>query len=229
MDRGLWTSIALCNIVLATGLASTSIATGGCLDQPDHLEPSDAILASFDSSFGYQVAIRRALLSGQPDTPYFRVIGLPSFFPEWSLTIGEPSADVATVTFLVAANPIYNGSKYRSPHIERSDATVDPATAQTLRAILKQLLLETRPCENRDGRVGMDGTTFSFSAFVLSRGVLSGEAWEPEPPTRAGLLRTCIRSLIRLTQVDAAEQQALRQQLSDQVSALKRKVVGEGG
>jgi len=199
----------------------------GCLDTPDHLAPPVSILASYDFMFDYQVAVRKVLLTGESDRPYFRVVSLPAFFAEWSLTIEQPAAGEARVEVAQARKQVYTGKGYRAPGVEKFVTRIDAPTAEALRAVLEKMLLETRSCETLGGLGGFDGVTYSFSGFILLRGVLAGETWSPHESTRAGQLVAAITLLYRIARDEPDAQLAQRQQFVDIVNALKAEVVGK--
>jgi len=200
----------------------------GCLDAPDHLDPPDSVLAGFEQSYTYQVAVRSVLLADQPDDPYFRVVVLPAFFPEWALSIATPAAGQARVDVVEARKKIYTAKGNRTPGTLRYSASVDASVAEALRSVLTTVLLDTRHCATSDGRIGFDGETYQFSGFIRNRGVLSGETWSPDDATRAGQLVKAAHLLYRIARAGPDESAELRQELLQVVGKLKAEVLGQG-
>jgi hypothetical protein len=215
-------------LFLGAGLVSPTLASAGCLDKPEHLNPTDSALASYDFEFEYKSALRKVLFKDGTDKPYFRAVSIPSFFSEWVLTVDEPTAGGAKVEVVEATKPVYKADRnYRTPPIKKNLSSIDADLARMLRAALERMLLEVRPCAHLDGLEGNDGNTYEFSAFVLTRGVLSGETWSPNEETRAARLVSIVNLLYRLTHAKPEEETQLRQDLARSVPELKREALGE--
>jgi hypothetical protein len=207
-------------------VAVASTLHAGCLDAPDHFEPADAILGSFDQTDEYYSAVRKVLLEGLSDQPYFRVVLLPSFTSECTLTISAPAGADAAVETRCANRQIYSSKGFRSPGLEKHYVAIDVEVAERLHAILERMILETRSCARPDGRAGVDGTTYAFSVFIRNRGTLAGETWSPRNDTRAGRLVASVGLLFRLARASETEWPELREQLAKLVGELRTEVVG---
>ena len=199
----------------------------GCADAPDHFEPSDSVLTAVEWSYQYHAALRQVLLASAPSDPYFRVVVMPSFFPEWAISIGRPSAGRASLELIEARKPVYSGKGPRTPGTTTSVADVDAFVAESLRSVLEKLLLDTRPCGTLDGRMGYDGVTYQFSAWLRGRGTLSGETWSPEEATRAGQVVKVVGLLYRIARAEPELPPDAHEQMRALVASLKANVLGD--
>lgn len=143
------------------------------------LEPCRNVFA--EPAAPEQETIRELLLPGRTlwaTNPAARVVALPSFEPEWvvSLYITPDSSTVVlrSAETLIAAQPAASGAEgsIASVEIEEVAAPIDPELAILLRDTWKRELLSLAPPQSE---WTSDGITYHVSAWVQGYGLLCGE------------------------------------------------------
>jgi hypothetical protein len=80
-----------------------------------------------------EYAVRKTLLAQSSDSPYVRLIVMPSFEPEWMVEVSEPSGGAAQIRLVVTSRPVWNGGQPEVQSVGTRLATLNLETAELLR------------------------------------------------------------------------------------------------
>lgn len=162
-------------LVLATQFALCLTASA-----QDHLEPEEGTLNQPQWRWNYAQRIREVLLKDAADYHVARMVCLPSFEPEWVVTVVREEAEDLDaphsyyVEYVIAEKKLFPPKDSQGVTGKKSRASLDRETAESLNRIWRRMLRTTRYPE--EPRLGADGVDYRFSRFLalLDRG-------QPEP------------------------------------------------
>lgn len=181
---------------------AVAYAVCGCAVAEDHLAPCDEYFAG---AYGQRVeAIAQAAMPGPAN---FWVTVIPSFTPEWSLSVSSVEGRYL-LTYVVFDQSLWNSSWVEtapdrftndpSKGHARGKATTRRITAELYDALRSEWSRSV--AATRQSRFGLDGETYNFR--------LPGKcanAWSPEASTRNGKLVELVNALVRLARAGSAE------------------------
>ncbi len=112
-----------------------------------------------------------------------RVVCLPSFFPEWSVSVWE-NGDEHWIELAVAEELLWESEQRAKVKIKTSIVPVDAETAAILHSLWTEMLVRVRyPAQEDDIVSSTDGQDYHFSCIHRPRGLLAGVARCPTPGT----------------------------------------------
>jgi hypothetical protein len=184
----------------------------------DHLVPPQSIFSN-PTSADYKALVRRKLTGeGTHRFSVAQMIVLPSFQPEYSLSVEQTSWQVYVLTYRQAQTSIYSATQTKiadnarqlaktgavpslsqpwsaadSVGVSTSRVTLMPTLGQALIDLFNVALAQTRYPTHRYMRG--DGTSFTFLTFQPGVGYRTGETWSPAPLTDMSRLVEVVETL----------------------------------
>jgi hypothetical protein len=169
----------------------------------DHLEPDISVLGGSPGKPRYDMALREALGEIFEFDIAVRMIGMPSFVPEYAVGLRKTALMNGTryrVVALTLAKPITsiqpvtidkNGQLHAPPlpwkrDLTRCETSINDSAGERIVEVWRKMLMRTR--YSQQNARGTDGATYDFSMFVLGLGDLSGNVWLPERNSGTGTL-----------------------------------------
>jgi hypothetical protein len=169
----------------------------------DHLEPEEGLLAADELHWDYAKRIRDVLLKDSASDYLARMVCLPSFEPEWAVTVvredGPRRDDSITyfVEYVVVEKQLWppGNRAAQNARVRKFRAVLDSETAGSLNAIWGRMLRSVRfPDELQTGE---DGENYHFSGFIspIAAGGgafpgtsdrAEGKIWSPEEGSLCG-------------------------------------------
>ncbi len=152
----------------------------------DYLKPDVSALTLNESIVEYNLKIRKKLLASLTDLPMARVVVLPSFEPEYAISIekGEHgSANKKTTFYLIlrTCNPsIYetmNSNNDTSKVYSRKiviDSEFAVAVEKLFLTAISKAKYSLKPTD------GLDGTSYCFISTVMFEGIHCAYTWSPD-------------------------------------------------
>lgn len=174
-------------------------AEGRPVVQPhDCLEPEEGYLVSYAYAANYYPKLRELLYAGLGDSPVARVVVLPSFAPEYVISIDQ-KARTYYLTYRVCQTSLWSALAKKGKQVAVDTKTVElsqelaTAVARLFNAAVDQTKYpEPIPSMNSDG------TTFTFSTFRMGIGLRGGKTWSPQDGTHMGALVALVSHLQRI-------------------------------
>ncbi|MBF9221784.1 hypothetical protein [Hymenobacter ruricola] len=192
----------------------------------DHLLPSQGYFASYAHERPYYPKVQEALCAGLSDTPLARVVVLPSFSPEYALSL-EEKAHKYYLTYRVCLTSAWGAlQRKETKPVAVSTVTVElgaPAAVAVASAFNKAILQTKYPAPTEGFSVRLDGTTYAFITFQRGVGLQSGETWSPVAGTKMGKLVAIVETLkkVTITPADQPLQAELLQQARQLLATLE--------
>lgn len=209
----------------------------------DHLEPEAGILNAPGFVWDDAKRLREVLLKDAASYHLARMVCLPSFEPEWMVTVvredGEDFDDPHTyfVEYVGAETKLFRIKDLQDVKVRRSRAALDHDTAEFLNMTWRRLLRRTRyPKEPRVG-LGADGVSYHFSRYVplIDRGRNDplagweqGTTWSPEEDSLCGELVAIGEGLKDYALAQPEDRQKLGSVIRDKTIRLRVKLDGPG-
>lgn len=192
------------------------ISSPALLAASDDLQPCRDLFTT--PTAAYQEEVRRALFPERAlfsSTPVARVIVLPSFEPEWSVSVVvDPESATVELRTLVTKISIPEGDSDRELHGSRStmrilQTNITKDLADRIGAFWRSRLLDLGPPVTR---WASDGTTLHVSSWVQGHGMLCGEmaSVPDEQPDTITQITELLRALVN----DEAPRSGLEERLS---------------
>jgi len=201
MNKSLKTILALSAWALWPG---SSVAS-------ERLEPCRDVFA--EPTAPAQEAIRRVLLPERTlwaKNPAARVVVLPSFEPEWVvsvyLTADASTVELRSVDTSIGTSPERENT-VTSAHVTEATAPIDPALGEAIRDTWKRELLNLDPPQSH---WTSDGTSFHVSAWVQGYGLLCGES---SSATKEAHITARIADILRVFVNEASSRRKLEAEL----------------
>lgn len=155
------------------------------IEAQDHLEPEQGDLTAYDFSLEYHSNVRSYLLKSLSDRPIVRMVVLPSFTPEYVISLDQIGDDYYQVTKIEMDSNIWYS---RNPEeIKRSVKTkmINSEIADSLSSLYLIALSKTKyPAEPM---IYTDGINYHFAA-VANFGVHTATKHSPRQGTRIAQL-----------------------------------------
>ncbi|MGI4875533.1 MAG: hypothetical protein ACRYFX_30630 [Janthinobacterium lividum] len=176
----------------------------------DHLTPPTDAFMDDAELWTYRVELGRKLGVGRTHLPLVQVTVMPSFEPEYLLSVAQTGMNY-TLTYRKATKNLWHASPHKvlanvtflDPHgntltppkprivpdsvqITTEQVLLQPRLAQALTDLFNVALAQTRYANNDLLRI--DGTTFTFIARNEQLVYRSGNTWSPRPGTHMAAL-----------------------------------------
>lgn len=216
-----WLRFALCALLFSFhALASQA------QQRDDHLVPTEGLLTSYSGQDQYYSKVRETLYAGLSENPVALLVVLPSFEPEYVLSIDQKGSKYY-LTYNQAQKSIWSASQAQgSPKVEVEAKSVEMSkeAATTVGELFNTALDQVRypaPVMSIRG----DGTTYTFIAFRAGNGIRAGETWSPGVKTKMATLVAVAESLKELAATPTNQQleQDLLQQAKQLTTELRAK------
>jgi len=204
----------------------------------DHLEPEEGAFSKPQWEWDYHERVRDVLLKDAASDHIARMIYLPSFKPEWVVTVAEdsdPDDDTPTtyyVEYVVAERELFPvADKQGPPPVRRFRAPLDRATAKALNVAWRKMLRKTHYPD--EPRLGADGADYHFSRFVplVNRGqndplagFEQGTIWSPDDESLCGALVELGYTLKRYAEARPQDRDKIRAQINQQSAKLAKRL-----
>jgi hypothetical protein len=208
----------------------------------DHLEPEDGVLNQTEREWDYAKNLREALLKDAGRYHLARMVCLPSFEPEWVVTVvredgHDPDSPPSYyVEYVVTERKLFPPGGSQTPRVKRSRATLDPETAESLNKTWRGMLRRVRyPSELR---LGADGVTYHFSRFVPLTvrgesdplaGWEQGRTWTPDPQSLCGRLVAIGERLKDYAQAKPKNSEQIRSEIRAKLDKLRAELESHKG
>ncbi|GAA4400778.1 hypothetical protein GCM10023187_14290 [Nibrella viscosa] len=187
----------------------------------DHLEPEAGYFADFNFRHEYYPHIRNLLLKNLSQNPVARVLVLPTFAPEYVISIEKDKR--WDTYFLICAEAREN--IFQQPAKEGIEVVVRRIQLPKDLALQLNKLFMTaigQVSYRRNQAWGVDGTTFHFTAYNVGEGVRSGCTWSPQRGSR-------MHDLVQVTQLlqkmaTAKENSPIAQELAVRCENLMKRI-----
>jgi hypothetical protein len=159
------------------------------IEQQDHLEPEQGDFVAYKYSLDYHAQIRSTLLDTLSDWPIIRMVVLPSFSPEYVISIDKIGNNFMVTKINLDSSIWYSENPEQ---IKRSIVTklITDELANSFSSLYLLALSKTRyPSESL---MGNDGTNYHFAAEA-NFATHTGTKWSPREGTR-------IAEMVKLTE-----------------------------
>lgn len=185
--------------------------------QTDYLEP----VRSFDTYTGelgeYYRNVFALLDTGLKEQPYARYIVLPSFSPEYALSVERKEGRCCLVANTLSHNYWYSAKE--GVKVLKKSVYITRSLYKTLGEIFQ---LVTKQVQDMDGNAsGLDGVFYIFSSTDAKGKVMMGEKWSPEEGTLMGKLVQVCQSAYLLAQGKNISEVALAEEANAFLNALQ--------
>lgn len=153
-----------------TLILAAQLILGVSASAQDHLEPEEGILNQPAWRWDYAERLREVLLKDAAFYHLARMVCLPSFEPEWVVTVvREDGKDFDAphsyyVEYVGAETILFHAKNARRLTVKKSRASLDRETAESVNKTWRRMLRTTRYPEQP--RLGADGESYHFSRFV---------------------------------------------------------------
>jgi hypothetical protein len=182
----------------------------------DHLVPEDSVYAD-QASIEYDILVSRIFGKYIPYT-YLKMIATPTARNEYAISINQ-EANVCNVSYLESKHYLWlyellkgNDEIEKDPEIKKilselpddphkmpvieHTASLENDACNRIASVWNKTLLNTRYPEITDEFViGVDGTEYHFSTWILGHGTISGKAWSPDPSKIPGKLVALVNAI----------------------------------
>jgi hypothetical protein len=159
----------------------------------DHLEPEEGSLAEYDFEFEFYLNIKKYLVRDTDSKYAARMICLPSFSPEWVITLREaPDRGEWSLELNVAEEQFWTAKHHDRIRITKKTLPIDKTIAEKISRVWLAMLRSVRyPSASGDDAV--DGVEYHFSRSMPPTGVLAGQIWSAsEDPPQSSLTERLI-------------------------------------
>jgi hypothetical protein len=206
-------------LLLLALVAASSVPLAAAGQRSAELQPAESALGTFDFHAAYLMGIRATLLAGATDSPYLRMVCLPSFSVEWAISVGTPEAREARVEYRVVNEKIWQHENPQAIRTTVHEATISRETAELLHRAWHGMLRRTRYPPPSD-TIGLDGTSYDFTSFQRGTGQMEGTTWSPSEVSRTGQLVALGDALRELALSAPSERPAMEQAILQRAQAL---------
>lgn len=159
----------------------------------DHLEPEAGYFADFNFRHDYYPHIRNYLLKNLSQNPVARLLVLPTFSPEYVISIEkDPRRENYFLVYAEAQENIYQKPAKEGILVTMHRIPIGKDLALQMNRLYMTAIAQVS--YRRNQAWGVDGTTFHFTAYSVGAGVRSGYTWSPQRGSR-------MHDLIEITQL----------------------------
>ncbi|WP_455585123.1 energy transducer TonB [Bacteroides sp.] len=154
------------------------------MGQIDYLEPIKDYTKYKNELSGYYCNVFSLLNTGLSEQPRARYVALPSFSPEYTVSVETQGGKYYLVSNTLSQNS-WQAEK-NTVKVNRKSVEITKALYQPLVELLQ---MTTSQIQDMDGSTtGLDGTTYYFSATNDKGKVVTGKKWSPDSATLMGRL-----------------------------------------
>jgi hypothetical protein len=206
----------------------------------DHLEPEEGSLSERDWHRDYVNKLSQVLLKDAPDYYVARMVCLPSFEPEWVVTIDRECEggfeDDHPHSYFVecakAKKQIWNQKSIEKIEVSRVKAPLDRKTAEAVFEVWRRMLHATRYPPEGAG-LGTDGEVYHFSRqlplFDKGRpdpraGFEHGKIWSPDEDSPTGELVAIGEILKKYALARPEDRDKIQAEIRNKAEQLKAKL-----
>ena len=188
-------------------LLCLSAFAGQAQQRDDHLLPAKGLLAGYSFQDKYYPKVRETLCAGLDLNPVARLVVLPSFQPEYVLSIDQKGNKYFLI-YNQAQKSIWSALQAQgSPkvEVEAKSVEISKETATMVGDLFNTALDQVRypaPVMSIRG----DGTTYTFIAFRAGNGIRAGETWSPSAKTKMATLVAVAEGMKELATTSANQQ-----------------------
>ncbi|WP_394991852.1 hypothetical protein [Emticicia sp.] len=202
----------------------------------EHLEPANGYFSSYKFQNKYYPLVRKYLLDDFKNSPLARVTILPSFLPEYVVSVDSSKKEYFIICRIFNKQIWSNqDNKNFESEVQKIEfkVKIEVELATLLNKLFFELTSQTRfpkfeYIEFNGGkrrvpsRIGTDGTTYIFSVFQNGFGTRSGQTWSPNK-------NTLMAELIGIAElmVLVAKQQETENELYSKSEKLYNKIKNE--
>ena len=209
----------------------------------NYLQPEKGIISADVLTWDYSNQLRQVLLRDSPQWYLARMFCLPSFQPEWVVTVvrvegkDEHFDDPFTyyVEYAGAEEQIWNPKRkdLENLKVRRSQAPLDKQTAEALNRVWYRMLHASR--YPKEPGIGADGVGYHFSRKVafVSRGRgdplagrEDGQIWSPDDDTPCDDLTLIGEELKDYAEAKLPDREKYRERLRAKIRGLEKKLDG---
>lgn len=223
--------------ILAPGFLLTS---GIAVRAQDHLEPEVASLSEYDFHWDYVKKLRQVLLKDASEYYMARMLCIPSFEPEWVVTISRECEggfeDDHPHSYLVeyarAKKHLWHEKKFEEVEVSKVKASLDQRTAEAVFEVWRRMLHATRyPIDEE--RMGEDGETYHFSRQISMNhkgrldpraGFEHGKIWSPDEDSPTGELVAIGEALKKYALARPEDRDGIQAEIRKKADQLKAKL-----
>jgi hypothetical protein len=145
----------------------------------DFLEPEAGVFSDFAFTVDDYVKVRKHLLRDGEDSHEARMVCLPSFGPEWAVTLRRSGREQWVVELEEAQGELCSAADPSTVKIVRLKRDIDAATANSVFTVWIKMLKRVQYAEEFLG--GFDGVSYHFSSMPIRDKLRCGQCWAPEP------------------------------------------------
>lgn len=165
------------------------------MGQIDYLEPIKDYTKYKDELSGYYCNVFSLLNTGLSKQPYAQYTALPSFSPEYTVSLEAKEGKYYLISNTLSQNS-WQAERDRIK-VNRKSAEITKPFYQSLGELLR---MTTGQIQDLDGSTtGLDGTTYYFSAINEKGQTVSGKKWSPDRATLMGRLVQICESVYSLS------------------------------
>ncbi len=212
------------------------VFTSQILFAQEHLEPANDYFSSYTFQNKYYPLVRKYLHDDFSDSPLARVTILPSFLPEYIVSV-DSSKKEFFIIYRIFNKQIWSNqdNKNFESEVQKIEfkVKIDVKLATLLNKLFFEATSQTRYPKFEyiefkgqevrvSSRAGFDGTSYVFSVFQQGFGTRSGQTWSPNK-------NTLMAELVGIAElmVLVARQQENESKLYDQSEKLYKKIKNE--
>ena len=151
-----------------------------CQAQDDHLNPEQGYFSSYKYQDDYYSRIRHIMYDSVSNQPAVRVVVVPSFVPEYMITIDrEKTGTEFVLTYRTVSRSIwseqYKAKNYATIKVKERKQNLPQPLASLLISLAETAVNQTRYPEKRS--LGSDGVNYHIS--TNNAGLRGGYTWSP--------------------------------------------------
>jgi hypothetical protein len=213
-----------CRIVFLIGCCSIYAWSAQAQQAEDHLQPSQGYFFSYPYAVSYYPKVQQVLSAGLADIPLARVVVLPSFAPEYVVSVDKKGLKYY-LTYQVCQASLWAAlqKKGKPVAITTKSAEVSEELATVIQQTFNTAIAQTK-YPKPVMQMQSDGITFVFSAFQSGIGLQGGETWSPSTGNM-GALVTLVDHLKQFASTPADQQ--LQRDLLQEANQLIVKLKGD--
>jgi hypothetical protein len=154
--------------------------------QTDNLQPQTGFFSGFTHQDSYYPIVKKILFDSLPNNADLRVVVLPSFSPEYLISI-DSKGSKTYLTYRIAKQQIWNFPKPKNDQIKFNQFQIqlDSSIAKKIHELFF-LAISNAKYSTRDA--GVDGTSYIFITFKNGFGLIGGQTWSPRTDKLSGLI-----------------------------------------
>lgn len=174
------------------GIVFLILLSRNLLGQSDHLRP----VQSFANLKDYYDGLFSVLNKGLQEKPIARFTVLPSFTPEYVLSVEKDSFGQCKLRLHVLSDNYWYAPQKTALKVVERELLIPVNLANQIKTLFESVTNQIKE-PTVDGR-GFDGTTFYFSTPTNRDGtMITGEIWSPSEGTRMEKLVSICNDLVR--------------------------------